>query len=75
MLKRLTAHLQNVSWEQDHLEAELRSFSETEELKLGKVAQPLRAALTGRTVSPSVFEMMVNIGRDETLARLHDAAA
>lgn len=74
MLKRLTSHLQNASWTQDHLEAELRSFSEIEGLKLGKVAQPLRAALTGRTISPSVFEMMVNIGRDETLARLNDAA-
>ena len=73
MLKRLTSHLQNVSWTQDHLEAELRSFSENEGLKLGKVAQPLRAALTGRTISPSVFEVMVNIGRDETLARLNDA--
>jgi glutamyl-tRNA synthetase len=44
-------------------------------LKLGKVAQPLRAALTGRTVSPGIFEVMVLIGRDETLARLGDQAS
>jgi glutamyl-tRNA synthetase len=41
-------------------------------LKLGKVAQPLRAALTGRTISPGIFEVMVLLGKDETLARLSD---
>ncbi len=41
---------------------------------LGKLAAPLRAALAGRTVSPSVFDMMLVIGREETLARLADAA-
>jgi glutamyl-tRNA synthetase len=43
-------------------------------MKLGKIAQPLRAALSGRTVSPSVFDMMTVIGREETLGRLRDAA-
>jgi len=41
---------------------------------LGKVAQPLRAALTGSTVSPPIFEVMEILGRDETLARIADAA-
>jgi glutamyl-tRNA synthetase len=41
-------------------------------VKLGKVAQPLRAALTGRTISPGIFEVMVLIGRTESLARLGD---
>ena len=41
---------------------------------MGKLAQPLRAALAGRTETPSVFDMMLVIGRDETLARRDDAS-
>ena len=44
-------------------------------LGLGKLAQPLRAALAGRTATPSVFDMMLVLGRDETLARLADVEA
>jgi glutamyl-tRNA synthetase len=55
------------------LEAAVAAFAEARELKLGKIAQPLRAALAGRMVSPSVFDMMLVIGREETLARLTDA--
>ena len=74
MVARLTTRLQNASWDQASLEAEIREFADSEGLKLGKVAQPLRAALTGRTVSPSVFDVMVVIGKDESLLRLADAA-
>ena len=56
------------------LEAEVRRFAEDGGLKLGKVAQPLRAALTGRTVSPPVFDVMQALGPDETFARLKDQA-
>jgi hypothetical protein len=48
-------------------------LAEAHGLGLGKLAQPLRAALAGRTVSPSVFDMMLVIGREETLARISDA--
>ena len=61
-------------WSVPAIDAAARSFAEEKGLKLGKVAQPLRAALTGRTVSPGVFEVMVLIGKDETLARLSDQA-
>src|SRR5690606_13662625 len=61
-------------WSVAAIDAAARSFAEAKGLKLGKVAQPLRAALTGRTVSPGIFEVMVLIGRDETLARLQDQA-
>jgi glutamyl-tRNA synthetase len=61
-------------WSVPAIDAAARSFAEAKGLKLGKVAQPLRAALTGRTVSPGIFEVMVLIGRDETLARLQDQA-
>jgi len=75
MLDSLTSRLRNVSWTSADVEGEIRDFADAEGLKLGKVAQPLRAALTGRTVSPSVFDVMMVIGKDETLARLTDASA
>jgi len=59
-------------WTVEAIGEQVRNFAEREGMKLGKVAQPLRAALTGRTVSPGVFEVMVLIGRDEALARLSD---
>lgn len=76
MLSRLTSRLQNTSnWTLEMLDAETRSFAEDEGLKLGKVAQPMRAALTGRTTSPGVFDVLVTLGKDESLARLRDQAA
>jgi glutamyl-tRNA synthetase len=48
------------------LEAKLTAFAEAHGLKFGKLAAPLRAALAGRSVSPSVYDMMLVIGRDET---------
>ncbi len=50
-------------------------YSEETGAKLGKVAQPLRSALTGRTVSPPVFDVMAVLGREETLGRLRDQLA
>jgi glutamyl-tRNA synthetase len=74
MLLRLTERLQNdTDWSVASTEMTVRSFAEDEQLKLGKVAQPLRAALTGRSVSPGVFDVMETLGREETLARLADA--
>ena len=62
-------------WSVPAMDAAIRAFAETRGLKLGKVAQPLRAALTGRTISPGVFEVMVLIGKAESLARIGDQAA
>jgi glutamyl-tRNA synthetase len=61
-------------WSAAALEAEVRVFAEGSGLKLGKVAQPLRAALTGRSVSPPVFDVMVVLGREEALSRIRDRA-
>ncbi|MEO1540991.1 MAG: glutamate--tRNA ligase [Pseudomonadota bacterium] len=72
ILARLTERLQNVTWTATELEADLRAFAEREELKLGKVLQPLRSALTGRAVSPSVFDVLVLLGKEESLARIGD---
>jgi len=75
ILSELTTQLQNVSWTRDTLEATLNQAAEAHGLKFGKLAGPLRAALSGRSATPSVFDMMLVIGREETLARLTDAAS
>jgi glutamyl-tRNA synthetase len=59
-------------WRQETLEEEARQFAESHDLKLGKLAQPLRAALTGSTVSPPIFEVMEILGRQECLGRIND---
>jgi glutamyl-tRNA synthetase len=61
-------------WRPEPLEERLRAFAAATGLKLGAVAQPLRAALTGSTASPGIFEVMAALGRDESLARIADAA-
>ncbi|MGX5711582.1 glutamate--tRNA ligase [Sphingopyxis terrae subsp. ummariensis] len=60
-------------WSHDAIETAVRETSESAGVGLGKLAQPLRAALTGRTVSPGIFDVLLLLGRDESLARL-DAA-
>ena len=62
-------------WSAGALEEAVRRFAEAEGAKLGDVAQPLRAALTGATISPGIFEVMDVLGRAESLARMRDAAA
>jgi glutamyl-tRNA synthetase len=60
-------------WDEPAVEEAVRRVAEAADLKLGQVAQPLRAALTGSTTSPGIFEVMAVLGRRETLARLADA--
>lgn len=59
-------------WSPAALEAVVRSFAQSQGLKLGQAAQPLRAALTGRAVSPPVFDVLAVLGQKESLARLRD---
>jgi glutamyl-tRNA synthetase len=59
-------------WDAESLEAAIREVAESAGVKLGKVAQPLRAALTGRTTSPGIFDVLALLGRDESLARIAD---
>ena len=75
ILKTLTPRLQTASWTKEDLEAILTGAAAEHGMGFGKLAAPLRAAIAGRTVSPSVYDMMLVIGRDETIARLEDAAA
>jgi glutamyl-tRNA synthetase len=62
-------------WSEETLESAIRGFVEAHDLKLGAVAQPLRAALTGKTESPGLFEVLAVLGREESLARLADVGA
>ncbi|WP_339642476.1 glutamate--tRNA ligase [Jannaschia helgolandensis] len=73
ILSELTPHLQTASWTRDVLEGVVGDLAQSRGLGLGKLAAPLRAALAGRTATPSVFDMMLVLGQDETLLRLQDA--
>ena len=72
----LTTDLDAVeSWSAETTEQAVRTFAERNGLKLGSVAQPLRAALTGRTTSPPIFDVLAVLGKSESLARLQDQVA
>jgi glutamyl-tRNA synthetase len=62
-------------WTADATEQAVRMFAEARGLKLGAVAQPMRAALTGRTTSPGIFEVLTVLGKAESLARLTEQGA
>ena len=75
-LARVHAALDAVQhWDTDVLEAAVRQVAEATGLKLGQVAQPLRAALTGRRTSPGIFDVLALLGREESLARIADQAS
>jgi len=74
VLAALLARLEALDvWQAQTIEAEIRSAAEASGSKLGDLAQPLRAALTGSHVSPPIFEVMAVLGRAETLGRIADA--
>ncbi|MBL0934051.1 MAG: glutamate--tRNA ligase [Rhizobiaceae bacterium] len=75
VVRDLLPRLETVSdWSAQSTEAVVRTYAEETGLKLGKAAQPLRAALTGRSVSPGVFDVLAVLGREESLGRLRDQA-
>ncbi len=74
ILRELTLRLHDVNWEREVLEQTVAEIAEAHGLGLGKIAAPLRAALAGRTATPSVFDMMLVLGREETLDRMADQA-
>jgi glutamyl-tRNA synthetase len=76
VLGRLSAVLAGVSdWSPAGLEAAVKDFAKAEGEKLGKIAQPLRAALTGKAASPGIFDVLALLGREESLARIADHSA
>ncbi len=74
ILKAATASLEDVVWERNALADEIRTLAARLELAFGKVAGPLRAALTGRQASPGALDLMIILGREDVLDRCHHAA-
>ncbi len=73
MIGKIVSELSEIGeWNAQNINEAVRAFAQANDLKLGKVAQPLRVALTGRTISPGVFEVMALLGKQESLARLGD---
>ena len=73
LIGRLRVALWEVKdWSAEATETAMRAFADQNGLKFGAVAQPLRAALTGRTTSPGIFDVLAVLGREESLARLDD---
>ncbi|GLK75595.1 glutamate--tRNA ligase [Methylopila jiangsuensis] len=75
LLGRLLPRLEALpEWTAAAAEGEVRALADEAQVKLGALAQPLRAALTGRKTSPGIFDVLVALGRDESLARIRDQA-
>jgi glutamyl-tRNA synthetase len=74
ILGQLAETLSSTPWTSSELEESVRAFADEQNLKLGKIAQPLRAALTGSAASPPIFDVLVALGREESLARISDQA-
>ncbi|MCF6343075.1 MAG: glutamate--tRNA ligase [Devosiaceae bacterium] len=75
MIGKIITKLNDLTnWSLEEIKNQIKEFADENEQKLGKVAQPLRAALTGSAASPSIFDVMVLIGKDESLNRLKDQA-
>jgi glutamyl-tRNA synthetase len=74
MLRAVASALAETDFSEPAIDAALRTFAERSNLKLGQVAQPLRAALTGSTVSPGIDATLAALGRDESLARIAAAS-
>ncbi len=75
ILRDLVTDLDTLAhWDAEATERVVRAFAERRETKLANVAQPLRAALTGRTTSPPIFDVLAVLGKEESLARLQDQA-
>jgi glutamyl-tRNA synthetase len=72
LLAKARKALDGAEWNHDALEQSVREVAEAEGVKLGKLAQPLRAALTGRTTSPGIFDVLALLGKSESLARIED---
>lgn len=75
LIKKFIATIENLPWESSELESQTKTLAEKEGVSLGDIAQPLRAALTGKTTSPPVFDVLIALGREEALTRLSAHAA
>ena len=69
--KSYSTHLEDVKvWKQDNIEKNIKDYCFNKNIKLGQLAQPLRAATTGKSVSPGLYELIEVLGKKETLKRI-----
>ena len=71
MLADIRGKLGECEWTADVLEGLIKGYCEANELSMGKVAQPIRVAVTGTTVSPAIFDTLILLGREKTIARIN----
>ena len=71
-LSALSNHLEGSAWDREALDEHIRQFCDDSGLKFGKVAQPLRAALTGTTTAPGITDILIALGKEESLGRISD---
>ena len=75
LLRTLLPNFEAISdWSAESTEAAVRAFADSANVKLGSVAQPLRAALTGRVTSPGIFDVLTVLGKAESVARIREQA-
>ena len=72
ILRDLDMIFEFVGWAHDSLETVVKKYAADRELKLGVVAGALRAALTGRTISPPIFDVLVLLGKEQSIRRIQD---
>jgi glutamyl-tRNA synthetase len=75
LLDSAATTLAGLEWTAASLEPALRGLAESRGIGTGKLFQPLRVALTGMAESPGIFDVLVVLGREESLGRLHAAVA
>jgi len=74
IFRKIILSLEQITqWKTVNIELQMRDLAKKSDIKLGSLAQPLRVAVTGKTVSPSVFEVIMALGKEETMARISDA--
>jgi glutamyl-tRNA synthetase len=75
LLRALLPHFEALpEWSAQSTEAAVRAYADSANVKLGSVAQPLRAALTGRVTSPGIFDVLTVLGKTDSLARIREQA-
>jgi glutamyl-tRNA synthetase len=75
ILEQLLQAFERAAWDAETLDTVAKAIAEKNAVKLGAIAQPLRAALTGRSTSPGIYDVLLVLGRDESLARIRDFAS
>ena len=73
IVSNLLDRLRSIEWNRSEIESVVAELCESSGIRLGRIAQPVRAALSGSTISPSIFDMLCVLGRDESLGRLSDS--